>query len=194
MRKIRVESVNRARAIEVLVGGRSVRSAIGKRPVDAAAGPVAVHLLGLAEDEQADLTVHGGLGKAAYAYPLEHYAFWQTVRAQAGVAPWGEPLAAGALGENLTLSGLLESELWIGDRLRLPGCELAVSEPRFPCAKFNAAMGFAQAGRLMVQSGYCGSYLAVLVPGVVAAGDEIELVPGPRETRIAELFRARARA
>jgi MOSC domain-containing protein YiiM len=155
---------------------------------------VAVRLLGIEGDEQADLSVHGGTSKAVYAYPSEHYPFWQTVRAQARVALWDEQLAPGALGENLTLSGLLESELWIGDRLRLPGCLLGVSEPRFPCFKFNAAMGFAQAGKLMVQSGYCGSYLAVIEPGVVAAGDAIELIPGPREVGLRELFKARARA
>ena len=69
------------------MGGRSVPSAIGKSPVP---GPVGAGPLGLDGDEQADLTVHGGIAKAVYAYPFEHYAFWQTVRAQAGVAGWGD--------------------------------------------------------------------------------------------------------
>ena len=185
---MRVKSVNVAIAREVLINGRKVMTAIGKR---AQSGPVAVRLLGLAGDEQADLTVHGGLAKAVYAYPAEHYPFWQTVRAQAAAALWDEPLAPGALGENLTVEGLLEDGLWIGDRLRLPGCVLAVSEPRFPCFKFNAAMGFNQASKLMVRSGYCGSYLGVVEPGVVAAGDPIELLPGPREGNLRELVRAR---
>jgi MOSC domain-containing protein YiiM len=167
-----------------------VLTAIAKRPVD---GPVAVRPLGLDGDEQADLSVHGGLAKAVYAYPQRHYAFWQTVRAQARVAAWDAPLPPGTLGENLTVAGLTEADLWIGDRLRLPGCVLAVSEPRHPCLKFNAAMGFAQASTLMVQSGYCGAYLAVVEPGHVAAGDPIELVPGPREVGLRELFHARAR-
>lgn len=183
-----VHSVNVARASAVQIHGRKVMTAIGKRPQ---AGAVAVQPLGLASDEQADLSVHGGLAKAVYAYPLEHYAFWQTVRAQAGVALWDEPLPPGSLGENLTLSGLVEAQLWIGDRLQLPGCVLAVSEPRYPCFKLEAAMGFRQAAKLMAQSGYCGSYLAVIEPGQVAAGDAIELVPGPREVNLRELFRAR---
>jgi len=58
--------------------------------------------------------------------------------------------------------------------------------------KFNAALGFKQAARLMVQSGYCGSYLALVEPGTVCAGDAIELLPGPREVNLRELFRARA--
>ena len=80
---IRVVSVNVARASLRRIGEAQVLTAIGQRPVD---GPVAVRPLGLAGDEQADLTVHGGLSKAVYAYPAAHLAFWRTVRAQAGVA------------------------------------------------------------------------------------------------------------
>ena len=149
--------------------------------------------LGLQGDEQADPSVHGGPGKAVYAYPSEHHAFWRTVRAQAGLSLWDEPVPAGLFGENLLLEGITEERLWIGDRLRLPHCTLAVSEPRFPCFKFNAAMGFAQAGRLMSQSGFCGAYLGVVEPGHLSAGDLIELEPGPREVNLRELFRSRVR-
>ena len=187
---IRLLSVNTARVESRLIQGRAVATAIGKRPV---AGPVAVGTLGLAGDEQADLSVHGGQSKAVYAYPVLHYPYWQTVRVQAQVAAADEPLAFGMLGENLTIEGLDETALWIGDRLRLPGCELVVSEPRQPCFKFNAAMGFAQASSLMNQSGYCGAYLAVLHPGTLQAGDEIDLIPGPREVNLRELFLARQR-
>ena len=82
-------SVNVSAARPLLAGGRRVASAIGKR---AAAGEVAVRPLGLDGDEQADLSLHGGLSKAVYAYPSEHYPFWGTVRAQAGVSLWDEPL------------------------------------------------------------------------------------------------------
>jgi MOSC domain-containing protein YiiM len=190
MARIRVQSVNCATARDLMVGGRRLRSAIGKRPVD---GAVAVRPLGLDGDEQADLSVHGGTSKAVYVYPSEHYPFWQTVRAQARVSLWDEPLPPGSVGENLTVQGLEESKLWIGDRLVLPGCVLAVSEPRTPCFKFGAAMGFAQAGKLMNQSGYCGAYLAVIEPGTVQAGDAIQVEPGPREVNLRELFRARVR-
>jgi MOSC domain-containing protein YiiM len=188
---MKVISVNRAVAREVEIRGRRVLTAIGKRPVE---GPVAVSPLGLEGDEQADLSVHGGLSKAVYAYPSEHFAFWQTVRAQAKVSLWDEPVAPGLLGENLTLQGVTEDRLWVGDRLLFPHCTLAVSEPRFPCFKFDAAMGFAQAGKLMWQSGFCGSYLAVIEGGAVEAGERFELVPGPREVSLRELFRARAPA
>jgi len=188
MPSIRLVSVNVALATPLLIEGKSVLTGIHKQAVS---GPVVVRPLGLDGDEQADLSVHGGLSKAVYAYPWVHYAFWQTVRAQARVAEPGAALLPGAMGENLTLDGLTEHDLWVGDRLRLPGCELAVSEPRFPCFKFAAAMGFNQAVKLMVQSGYCGSYLAVIQPGTLCAGDPVDLVPGPREVNIRELFLAR---
>ncbi|MBX3621725.1 MAG: MOSC domain-containing protein [Rhizobacter sp.] len=181
-------SVNVSLAREVEIDGRTVMTGIGKR---ATPGRVAVRPLGLAGDEQADLTVHGGLSKAVYAYPSEHYPFWQTVRAQAKVALWDEGLPPGSIGENLTLAGLLEQQVWVGDVLRFPDCELAVSEPRFPCFKFNAAMGFNQAAKLMGANGWCGFYLAVRAAGTVQAGEAFELVPGPREVGIEELFRAR---
>lgn len=181
-------SVNTARVEHfVATSGQTLASAIRKRPRD---GRVAVGPLGLDGDEQADLSVHGGLGKAVYAYPQEHYAFWATVRGQAKVAGDLQP---GNLGENLTLSGLLEAKAWIGDVLRFPDCELVVSEPRQPCFKFSAHMGFGQAAKLMAQSGYCGFYLAVKREGSLAAGETFELLPGPREVGIAELFKAKMR-
>ena len=124
------------------------------------------------------------IGKQPVAGPV-------AVRAQARVAAWDEPLAPGAMGENLTLHGLLEGDMWIGDYLKLPHCTLAISEPRQPCYKFNHAMGFSHAAKLMLQSGYCGAYLSVIDTGAVEAGDEATLVPGPREVNLRELFQAR---
>ena len=183
-----VLSTNIATAREIEINGRQFLTGINKRSVS---GPVEARPLGLVGDEQADLSVHGGLSKAVYAYPIEHYAFWQTVRAQAKVADWNEPLPHGFMGENLTISGLLENQVCIGDVLRFANCELAVSEPRFPCFKFNAVMGFNQAAKLMVANAWCGFYLAVRVPGTVEAGETFELVHGPREVGITELFRSR---
>ena len=187
---MKILSVNLAASRLLMIDGRAVPSAIGKRGV---AGAVAVGPLGLAGDEQADLSVHGGQSKAVYAYPVQHYPFWQGVRAQASVAAADATLPHGFMGENLTISGLDEAQMWIGDRWRLPGCTLAVSEPRQPCFKFNAVMGFNQAAKLMGQSGWCGAYLAVTEPGQIQAGDAIEVLPGPREVSIRELFLARMR-
>jgi MOSC domain-containing protein YiiM len=184
-------SVNVAQVTPMLIQGREIMTGIRKCSVSSQEAQHAIEVgkLGLKGDEQADLTVHGGLSKAVYAYPSEHYAFWQTVRAQAGQQALDEPLPHGMLGENLTLSGLLESNAYVGDVLKFPNCTLAISEPRQPCYKFEAVMGFKQAVKMMAQSGYCGFYLAVRQGGTIAAGEAFELIPGPREVSIQELFK-----
>jgi MOSC domain-containing protein YiiM len=155
------------------------------------AGPVPVLALGLLGDEQADPSVHGGLDKAVYAYPSEHYAFWQNARRAAGVADIDDQLPFGAMGENLTLAGLLEQEVWVGDVLHFPKCALRVVQPREPCFKFNAAMGYSTAVKDMAISGRCGFYLAVDEPGTLQAGESFRLEPGPRNMGIPELFKAK---
>lgn len=188
-------SVNTAVTQTMTIQGRPIMTGIGKRSVSGLdqVRDIVVKPLGLEGDEQADLTVHGGLSKAVYAYPHEHYAFWQTVRSQAKVQDWNEPLPFGMLGENLTLTGLLEGNAFIGDQLHFPDCVLAISEPRQPCYKFEAAMGFKQAAKMMAQSGYCGFYLSVINPGTIAAGQSWELVPGQQEVSITELFKTKMR-
>lgn len=187
-------SVNVAQASVTIIDGHRIMTGIDKQPVSTLASPtpVLVRPLGLTGDEQADLTVHGGLSKAIYAYPHEHYAFWQTVRAQAKLAGWDDIPPHGLMGENLTLTGLLEADAHIGDVLRFPDCVLAVSEPRQPCYKFEAKM-FRQASKLMAQSGYCGFYLAVRQEGSIAAGQHYEIEPGPRQVSIRELFAVKMR-
>jgi MOSC domain-containing protein YiiM len=188
-------SVNVAQPSPMTIEGRQILTGIRKRAVSSIAAPkrVEVKPLGLVGDDQADPTVHGGLHKAVYAYPIEHYAFWQTVRAQAKAQAWDEAMPHGMLGENLTLTGLLEGDAHVGDILRFPDCTLAISEPRRPCYKFAAVMGFPQAVKLMSQSGYCGFYLSVLKPGTIAAGEAYVLEPGQREVNIAELFKSKMR-
>lgn len=181
-------SVQVGAARRVKIGERSILTAYGKQSV---AGDVPVTPLGLLGDEQADLSIHGGLEKALYAYPSEHYAYWQTMRQQAGLGEIDDSLPHGSLGENLTLHGLLESDVWAGDVLQFSGCALRVTLPREPCYKFNAAIGFGQASRLMAQSGFCGFYLSVASPGTLRAGEVFEVIPGRRGVSIPTLFSAR---
>lgn len=185
MHSYSVQSVNVGSARHLQAGGRRVLSAIGKQAV---AGPVAVQTLGLAGDAQADLRVHGGPDKAVYAYPAEHYAFWQARRQAQGTSLFNEALPPGFVGENLTLHGLLETDVWIGDSLHFPHCSLRVSEPRQPCFKFNAVMGYAEAARDMRLQGCCGFYLAVLRPGSVQAGQAFTLEPGRRDLSVPAAF------
>jgi MOSC domain-containing protein YiiM len=180
--------VQTAKVRKVMLNGRLVPSAMHKTAQE---GALTVGPLGLALDEQADLSVHGGLEKAVYAYPSEHYDFWRAERQAAGLGGIDNGLAFGALGENLTLSGLLESDVWVGDELHFANCRLRVTQPREPCSKFNAAMGFNTASKRMAQSGYCGFYLAVDQPGTLQAGESFTLVPGPRRASIPERFAAK---
>lgn len=183
-----LHSIQVGQARVVRIQGRSITTAFHKSTV---AGPVGVAALGLHGDEQVDLSVHGGLRKAVYAYPLEHYPFWQEARVRAGVTGGDAPLAPGAMGENLTVTGLREAELWVGDVLRFAHCQLRVTQPREPCYKFNAAMGFATAAKAMAQSGHCGFYLAVDEPGTLQAGEAFTLLPGPRQTSVAQMFQTK---
>jgi len=183
-----IESIQTGTARKVAIHGRTVLTAIHKTRLD---GMVQVGALGLQGDEQADLTVHGGLEKAVYAYPVEHYPFWLAQREAAGLGGIDARLDYGAVGENLTLRGLLEADVWVGDLLQFAGCTLRVEQPREPCFKFNAAMGFNTASKAMAQSGFCGFYLSVETPGLLRAGEPFTLVPGARRVSIPERFAAR---
>ncbi|MDQ5909955.1 MAG: hypothetical protein QG599_2050 [Pseudomonadota bacterium] len=165
------------------INNKRVMSGIKKQAVE---GVVSVHKMGIDGDEQADLTVHGGLAKAVYAYPSEHYAFWQEQRRSRGLSP---NLPYGSFGENLTLSGLLEEALFVGDELHFPNCVLRVTQPREPCYKLNSIMGDRYAAKTMVQTGRCGFYLAVDVVGSLAAGQTFELKPGLRQVLMTDLFK-----
>ena len=186
----RVLSVQVGTARLLRVGERTLRSAIRKQPVE---GPVAVGPLGLAGDEQNDLSVHGGLSKAVYALPQPHLAWWSAQQQAQGLSLFDAPLTPGLLGENLSLEGVDERSVFIGDRLCFEaGVVMRVTEPRQPCAKFNAVLGYELAAKQMVQSGRCGFYLAVEVPGVLRAGEAFALRPGPRETSIAQALQHKA--
>ena len=177
-----------AQARRVQINGRSVLTAFHKQAV---LGDVPVMPMGLAGDDQADLSVHGGLDKAVYAYPSEHYPFWEEARRLAGVGGIDDALPFGAMGENLSLQGVLEHEVWIGDVLKFEHCALRVTQPREPCYKFNAAMGFNGASKTMAQHGLCGFYLAVDEPGKLRAGEAFTWLPGPRRLSLKEAFNAK---
>jgi MOSC domain-containing protein YiiM len=182
-------AIQTGQARSLMVGGRKLVSAIGKTTVS---GPIEVGVLGLAGDEQADLSVHGGLSKAVYALPSEHLPWWQAQRQAQGATMFEEPLAPGYLGENLSLQGLLEQDLFIGDRLDFGDVVLRVTQPREPCGKFNAVMGYAQAAKDMVQSGRCGFYLAVEQTGFLQAGATCRVLAGSRTTRVTEALQHKA--
>jgi MOSC domain-containing protein YiiM len=165
---------------------KSVASAIHKKSVSNLENPlpVEIHSLGVKGDEQADLSVHGGIEKAIYVYPAEHYAFWNELLTRETKKP--TLLKHGAIGENFTIEGLLETEVFIGDKLLIGNLEFVVVKLREPCFKFNATLGYKGAAKAMMQSGFCGWYLRVLKTGTLAAGAQINIISGTRDTSIAQ--------
>ena len=159
-------SVNVGLPREVASHGRVVRTSIWKDPVE---GLVHVSSLNLDGDKQSDLSVHGGPDKAVYAYPCEHYEYWRR-ELQATDLAWG------TFGENLTTEGLLESDIRIGDRIRVGSAEFLVTQPRMPCFKLGIRFGRDDMVKRFLRSGRPGFYLAVVREGEVARGNLIEFV------------------
>jgi MOSC domain-containing protein YiiM len=159
-------SVNVGVPREIEWKGKLVRTSIFKAPMP---GRVRVAQLNLEGDQQSDLSVHGGIDKAVYAYPSEHYPFWR--QELLGIdLPWG------VFGENFTTEGLLEEAVYIGDRLRVGSAEFVVSQPRMPCFKLGIRFDRPDIMKRFLQSGRSGFYFAVLTEGEVTAGDSIELL------------------
>jgi MOSC domain-containing protein YiiM len=165
---------------------KSVASAIVKTNVSDLQNPTPIEItkLGVKGDEQADLSVHGGIEKAVYVYPVEHYAFWNDLLTRETKKP--VELSHGSIGENFTIAGLLETEVFIGDQLHIGDLEFAVVKLREPCFKFNAKLAYKGAAKAMLQSGFSGWYLRVLKTGTLAAGAKITVIPGAREVSIAQ--------
>lgn len=165
---------------------KSVASAIRKNSISNLQNPGTVEItsLGVKGDEQADLSVHGGIEKAIYVYPSEHYDFWnQLLTRETKKSTF---LQHGAIGENFTIEGLLEADVFVGDKLLIGDLQFSVVKLREPCFKFNAAMGYKGASKAMLQSGFSGWYLRVIKTGVLSAGAQISVIPGAREISIAQ--------
>jgi MOSC domain-containing protein YiiM len=158
--------------------GEKVVSAIAKKPV---AGPVIeVGHINLEGDDQANRAVHGGPDKAVYAYPSDHWEWWEREK--------NLRCAPGAFGENLTLSAADETMVAIGDRFAWGDAVLEVAQPRVPCNKFILYTGRADAGAAMMVSGRSGWYFRVVATGTAPTADtwltRVEESGGPtvRET------------
>jgi MOSC domain-containing protein YiiM len=180
-------SVNVGLPREVEWNGRTICTSIFKAPVS---GRVRVRKLNLDGDQQSDLTVHGGVDKAVYLYPSEHYAFWRDELPNADLN-WG------AFGENFTAEGTLDDKaVRIGDRFRIGSAEFVVTQPRIPCFKLGIRFSRADMVKRFMHSGRNGFYFAVAEEGEVAAGDSIELIArdetGVTVADIVELYTADA--
>jgi MOSC domain-containing protein YiiM len=159
-------SVNVGLPREVAWKGRTASTGIFKEPVS---DRVMVRSLNLDGDGQADLTVHGGLDKAVYAYPFEHYDYWRSELPDMD-------LPLGIFGENFTTTGLKEAEVNIGDLFRIGNLILMVTQPRLPCYKLGIRFGRPDMVKRFLASRRTGFYFRVLQEGEVGVGDTLELV------------------
>ena len=164
-------SVNLALPREVTWHGKRVTTGIFKEPIQRR---VMMRRLNLDGDQQADLTVHGGMSKAVYAYPSEHYSYWRTELP-------GMDLSWGMFGENFTTEGLLEDAVYIGDRFQIGETEVMVTEPRMPCYKLGIKFGRADIIKRFLASRRSGFYFAVMREGLVGAGDTVGLIRREQE-------------
>jgi MOSC domain-containing protein YiiM len=163
-----VVSVNVGVVRDVIYKGKPRTTAIFKEPV---AGPVRLVASGAEGDHQADPTVHGGPRKAVYAYAAEDAAWW--------AEQLGQPIPPGCFGENLTLSGLPLNEAVLGERWQVGGAVLEVTQPRFPCWKLGFRMGSARFPKRFLLAERAGTYLRVVQPGSVQAGDDVARLSAP---------------
>ena len=139
-----------------------------------AEGPVAVGLLGLAGDEQADLTVHGGRDKAVYGYDAAHYPAWRE-----DYPEHCSKFVAGGVGENLTISGMSEASICVGDIHRIGSAKLQVCQPRQPCFKLALRFGDNRLPKAMVRNGRAGWYYRVVETGIIQAGEAVTCIARP---------------
>jgi MOSC domain-containing protein YiiM len=163
---MKVISVNRAQAEEISYRGKQVKTGIFKIPTMNA---VRVTKLGLENDVQVDRAVHGGFDKAVYAYPIEHYTVWRTALGPGVLERFGY----GAFGENLTIEGVLEHELCVGDELKIGSANFMVQAPRIACFKLATKFGIGDMPKRFGEAGRSGFYLRVIEEGEVKTGDEI---------------------
>ena len=160
----RVAAVCVGKVGELDSSGRTIRSAFVKRPVD---GPVRVHSLGVEGDEHV-YEGHGGRDGAVLVYSRDHYPFWRDL----GV----DLPEVGAFAENLTVDGLTEAEVRLGDTFEVGSCALQVTQPREPCYKIAARYGRKDISIIVQETGFTGYLLRVLRDGEVGAGDVMRLV------------------
>jgi len=178
---MKVVSINIALPTEVEYQGKTVTTGIFKKPVNR---KIYVNQQLMTGDGQADLINHGGLDKAVYGFSADHYSGWR----QTLTAP---DLGYGAFGENLTISGLAEHELSIGDRLLIGDTILEVSQPRVPCFKLGIALDNIKAPSLFTKTYATGVYFRVIKQGYIAPNDIVTVTKTTKKTvSVYALFRA----
>jgi MOSC domain-containing protein YiiM len=158
---MKVISTNTAKPISISWNGKTEQTGIYKFPVS---GPIKLEKEAVAGDTIANRKVHGGSHKACYLFSARHYPYWQD---RYGHLDWNW----GMFGENLTLEGMDEGLMRIGDVYRIGKALVQVSMPREPCYKLGLRFGSQQILKEFISFGYPGTYVRVLEEGIVNTGD-----------------------
>jgi MOSC domain-containing protein YiiM len=161
---MQILSVQVGKVESFLFNNKEMTTAIHKKPVEL---PIFLGFQHFSEDEQADLVYHGGADKAVCVYSFEHYAHWESYLEQ--------PLSFGAFGENLTVQGMLEPDICIGDIYRMDDTLVQVSQPRQPCYKLGHRHNRPDLPLHVQQTGFTGFYFRVLQEGWLGANPQIHL-------------------
>jgi len=171
-------SVNVGMPQDVTWHGRTVRTAVWKRPVT---GPRLVRRLNIEGDGQGDLAGHGGERRAVFVYQAESYRYWQE---QLGRSDF----SYGQFGENFTVEGLADDQVCVGDRYRIGGAVFEVTQPRVTCYRVGIRLDDPRIPALLVSHHRPGFYFRVLGEGAVRAGDEVvKIASGPEGMTVAEI-------
>jgi len=159
--------------------GQKVETGIYKFAVQS---PIFLGIDDVMDDHVIDRRYHGGSDKACYLYSADHYSFWQNKYPN-------QDWKWGMFGENLTVSGLNESEIRIGDRFQIGDAEVQVTQPRQPCFKLGVRFGDQSIVSDFWTLPYPGVYVRVLSPGEVKTGDEMLLIErNPASLSVSQVF------
>ncbi|WP_372651867.1 MOSC domain-containing protein [Draconibacterium sp.] len=132
-------------------------------------------------DNVMDRRYHGGIDKACYLYSADHYPYWQNLYTDLEM-PWG------MFGENLTVEGLHEKEINIGDTFKIGEAVVQVTQPRQPCFKLQFRFNDNNIVRQFVDSGFSGVYVRILEKGHVNPGDNMQLIDKKQSLSIHEVY------
>ncbi|MGJ8592372.1 MAG: MOSC domain-containing protein [Aquaticitalea sp.] len=169
---MRIISTNIAKPTTIIWNDKEVTTGIYKKPTNR---PICLGKTDVKGDEVSERKHHGGIFKACYLFSSDHYDYWKKRYPE---LDW----TFGMLGENLTVSGLDETQIYVGDIYKIGGAIIQITQPREPCYKFGVKFGTQKVLKQFIEHGCPGTYASVLKEGYVNVGDELELVKSAKNS------------
>jgi len=176
---MKVVSVNIGEKQSIKWRGRKVQTGIFKYPVNSA---IFLGKTGVNHDQVIDRKYHGGEYKACYIYSADHYDYWKSLYPEL-------EFDYGMFGENITIHGMQETDMFLGDVYQIGEAKVEITQPREPCFKLGARFGTQKVLKQFINAPYPGAYLRVLEEGAVKSGDEIKLISkGFEESSLKDVY------